>query len=144
MSHLLARLPTPVESSSKYTASVGEATGLKIIDIWINCPDEAVAEKISECLVSERLVAVSNIYPAVRSTYWWHGRVERETQVPLRLKTRAALFEKVIDQVKAMHPFETPSIVGVEIAYVNDDYRDWVIAETESSSATGRNVSGKE
>ena len=117
---------------------------MTIIDIWINCPDEAVAEEISERLVSERLVASSNIYPAIRSTYRWHGRVERETEVPLRLKTRTALVERVIDQVRAMHPFETPSIVGVEVAYVNDDYRDWVIAETEGSSATGRNVSGKD
>ncbi len=123
---------------------VGEAIALKIIDIWINCPDEAVAEEISERLVSQRLVASSNIYPAIRSTYRWHGRVERETEVPLRLKTRTSLFERVIDQVRTMHPFETPSIVGVEVAYVNDDYRDWVMAETEGATEIGRNVPVKD
>ena len=107
----------------------------KIVDIWINCPDEAVAEELSERLIGDRLVASSNIYPTIRSTYRWQGRVEGTTEVPLRLRTRAALFERVADEIRTMHPYETPGIVGVEVAYVNDDYRDWVIAETEASSA---------
>ena len=109
---------------------------MKIVDIWINCPDEAVAEVISERLVGDRLVASSNIYPAIRSTFRWQGRIERETEVPLRLRTRAAFFERVIDQVRSLHPYKTPAILGAEIAYVNDDYRDWVIAETGEPVST--------
>ena len=106
---------------------------MKIIDIWINCPDEAVAEEISEHLLGGRLVAASNIYPPIRSTYRWEGQIERKTEVPLRLRTRAALYERVIEQVKALHPYQVPAILGVEVAYVNDDYRDWVMAETEGA-----------
>lgn len=106
---------------------------MKIVDIWINCPYEAVAEEISEHLVGDRLVAASNIYPAVRSTYRWQGRIKRETEVPLRLRTRAALYERVIDKVRSLHPYEVPAILGVEVAHVNDDYRAWVMAETEGT-----------
>lgn len=106
---------------------------MKIVDIWINCPDEVVAEKISERLLGDRLVAASNIYPAIRSTYRWQGRIERATEVPLRLRTRAALVDRVIDQVRTLHPYQTPAILGVDIAYVNDEYRDWVLAETEGA-----------
>ena len=109
---------------------------MKIVDIWINCPDEAVAEKISERLVGDRLVASSNLYPAIRSTYWWQNQIEHEKEVPLRVRTRADFFERVVEQVRTLHPYETPAILGVEVAYVNDEYRDWIIAETERSSAS--------
>ena len=107
---------------------------VKIVDIWTNCPNEAIAEKISERLIGDRLVASTNIYPTIRSTYRWQGRIEGTSEVPLRLRTRAALFERVADEIRKMHPYETPGIVGAEVEYVNDDYRDWVIAETEGSS----------
>ena len=108
---------------------------MKIVDIWINCPDEAVAEKISERLVGDRLVASSNIYPKIRRTYRWQSRIEHNKEVPLRVRTRAALFERVIDQVRTLHPYERPAIVGVEVRYLNNDYRDWIIAETKESNA---------
>ncbi len=103
---------------------------MDIIDIWINCPDETVADQISEQLIDGRLAACSNIYPAIRSAYRWKGRIEREREVPLLVKSPTRLFDKVVEAVRAIHPYETPSIVGVAIAHVNDDYRDWVIAET--------------
>jgi periplasmic divalent cation tolerance protein len=104
---------------------------MDIIDIWINCPNEAAAETIADNLIERRLVACSNIYPAIRSAYHWKGRIERESEVPLLVKTRAQLFDNVAEAVRDLHPYETPSITGVDIVRVNADYRDWVIAETE-------------
>ena len=103
---------------------------MDIIDIRINCPDEAVAERIAGELVDRRLAACSNVYPMIRSAFRWKGRIERESEVPLLVKTQARLFGAIVDAVRAIHPYETPSIIGVEVAHVNDDYRDWVIAET--------------
>ncbi len=108
---------------------------MKIVDIWINCPDESVAQEISRRLVNDRLVASSNIYPAIRSTYRWHGRIESRTEVPLRLRTRADLFERVVEQARTLHPYETPAIVGVDVEYLDEHYRAWIVAETEGSAA---------
>ncbi|HSM41615.1 MAG TPA: divalent-cation tolerance protein CutA [Afifellaceae bacterium] len=103
---------------------------MSIIDIWINCPDETVARRIAEDLIDKRLAACANLYPAIRSVYRWQGAIERESEVPLLVKTRADLFDAVATAVGAIHPYETPSIIGLEIAHVNADYRDWVVAET--------------
>jgi periplasmic divalent cation tolerance protein len=103
---------------------------LAIIDIWINCPDEAVADRIAENLIDRRLVACANLYPAIRSVYRWQGGIARESEVPLLVKTRAELFDAVEKAVRANHPYETPSIIGLAIARVNADYRDWVFEET--------------
>lgn len=106
---------------------------MTIIDIWINCPDETVASRIAEDLIDKRLAACANLYPAIRSVFRWQGTIERESEVPLLVKTRPDLFGAVETAVRAIHPYETPSIVGLEIDHVNADYRDWVFAETGSS-----------
>jgi periplasmic divalent cation tolerance protein len=103
---------------------------MAIIGIWINCPDEGVAETIAEHLIDRRLAASANLYPPVRSLYRWQGAVERKSETPLLVKTRADLFGAVESAVRAFHPHETPSVTGVDIAHVDAGYRDWVFAET--------------
>ncbi|MGF1477676.1 MAG: divalent-cation tolerance protein CutA [Geminicoccaceae bacterium] len=105
---------------------------MTIIDIWINCPDQQVADRIADTLVGERLAACANIFPPIRSAFHWKGAVEREEEVPLVIKTRETLFDAVVRRARAIHPYETPSILGLPVAFVNEDYREWVIAETRS------------
>jgi periplasmic divalent cation tolerance protein len=101
-----------------------------MIEIWINCPDQESAKMISDRLMSQRRIACSNTYPEVQSSYRWKGRIENEAEVPLVVKTREDLFSSVVDEVRMLHPYETPSIIGVKVEYVNADYLDWVYAET--------------
>ena len=101
-----------------------------IIDIWVNCPTEECANRIADHLISERLAACSNLYPAISSRYHWKGRVENESEYPLLIKTRASLGDRVETAVRDLHPYETPSIIRVSIDQVNDDYSDWVYSET--------------
>jgi uncharacterized protein involved in tolerance to divalent cations len=37
-----------------------------------------------------------------------------------------------MEKVRILHPYETPSIIGVPVEHVNEDYLEWVYAETES------------
>lgn len=103
---------------------------MTIIDIWINCPSGDVAHEISESLVGERLAACTNTFTEIQSAFHWKGRVERETEIPLLVKTREDLFDAVCERVRALHPYETPGIMALEVKHVNRDYMDWVLAET--------------
>lgn len=40
---------------------------MKVIDVWINCPDKNVAEAISDHLITNRLVACSNLFECIES-----------------------------------------------------------------------------
>ena len=106
---------------------------MKLLDVWINCPDQQCAETISSQLLERRLVACSNIYPPVKSAYHWQGKIESEQEIPLLLKTRDSLFEELCKLVKELHPYEVPSIIGIPIEFVNDDYRRWLEKETEAA-----------
>jgi periplasmic divalent cation tolerance protein len=103
------------------------------VDIWINCPDHETAEKIAEICIDKRLAACANIFAPISSLYRWKGKVEKDGEVPLVLKTRAALFDAVCDAVRANHPYEVPSIVATDLVAVDKDYADWLEAETSAS-----------
>ena len=104
---------------------------MKMIEIWINCPERETAEKISDALLANRRIACANIFLEIQSSYRWKGSIEKDPEIPLVLKTREENFSLVVDEVREMHPYETPSIIGVPVEFVNRDYLDWVYAETE-------------
>jgi len=101
-----------------------------IVSVEINCPDAATARALAEALVARRLAACANVGAPIESLYHWRGRVEQAAEVPLTLKTAARLFPALAEAARALHPYETPSIVAHPVAAVTDDYRAWVIAET--------------
>ena len=101
-----------------------------IVTVEINCPDAGTARAIAEALIARRLAAAAIIHPAVESLYRWRGRLERASEVPLVLKTRAPLFPALATAARALHPYETPSILARPVAAATDDYRAWIVAET--------------
>lgn len=105
-----------------------------IIDIWINCPSEKVADTLAKELMAARLVACANRYPQIASRYFWKGEVEEAEEVPLLVKTRKELFEAVASTATKVHPYETPSILCTDVAAANQDYIDWIYQETEAES----------
>jgi len=100
------------------------------LDVWVNCPDRATAEKIADALIEARLVACANFFPPVESRYRWQGAIETAQEIPLLLKTRATHFTEICDRVTALHPDEVPSIVATELTHIERKYADWLGAET--------------
>ena len=103
---------------------------MDVIEIWINCPTAESAETIGQAILEERLAACWNIHAPIRSAYHWKGAVETATEIPLVLKTRSDLFDIVVQRVLHLHPYETPSVLGVRSELVNAEYRHWIIDET--------------
>lgn len=103
---------------------------MKMIEIWVNCPERETARRIATALMEKRLVACANIFPEIESLYRWKGAIEDEPEVPLVVKTREELFTEVAGEVQQLHPYETPSIIGIPVEEVNRDYLEWIYAET--------------
>ncbi len=102
----------------------------KFIDVLITCPDRTTAETIGRACVSERLAACANVGSPILSVYRWKGAVEEAEEVPLVLKTRAALFEKLSARVRPLHPYDVPCIVAMDLVQVDPVYAAWLDEET--------------
>ncbi len=94
------------------------------------CPDDATAAAIAHALVEARLAACVNILPAVRSVYRWQGKVEDAGETLLLAKTTQARLPALRERILALHPYELPEVIAVEVAAGLPAYLDWIAAET--------------
>jgi periplasmic divalent cation tolerance protein len=93
-------------------------------------PDRESARGIARSLVDARLAACVSIGAPVTSMYHWQGTTETADEVPLTIKTRADLFERVAAEIRARHPYELPEVVAVPITDALPEYLAWIDAET--------------
>lgn len=101
----------------------------RIVEIQITCGDAAESDAISAGLVDQRLAACVQQVP-ITSVYRWEGRVERDDEILLLVKTVASRLDDVRRFVRERHSYDVPAVTVVEVVDGTDDYLDWVRAET--------------
>jgi periplasmic divalent cation tolerance protein len=105
------------------------AAGASIL-VLTALPEHALAETLARDLLTARLAACIHIGAAVQSLYHWRGQIETAREVPLAIKTRAELYERVEATIRQRHPYELPEILAVPITYGLAAYLEWIAAET--------------
>ncbi len=107
-----------------------DSTGAQIV--LITAPSLDVAKMLGQELVKQKLAACVNITAPILSIYSWKGEIQQDEEVLLVVKTRAELVETaLIPAVKAIHPYEVPEIIALNIQAGLKDYLDWILFETE-------------
>ncbi len=104
---------------------MGELRDLPVV-VLITVPNGEVAEKIANMLVSEHLAACVNIVSDITSVYSWQGKICKDKELLLIIKTRASLMEKLVGAVRKVHPYTTPEIIALPIVAGFDGYIKWV------------------
>ncbi len=94
-------------------------------------PDRPAGERIAQALVEERLAACVNLVPGLTSIYRWQGKVEKEAECLLIIKTAAARFEAVKDRIQALHSYDLPEIIAIPISHGETGYLKWLTDNTQ-------------
>jgi len=100
--------------------------------VFCTCPDEAAAERIASALVEERHAACVNRLPGIASTYRWKGKICRDNECLLLIKTTIERFDVLSERIVALHPYELPEIIAVDIARGLPAYLGWIASETKA------------
>jgi periplasmic divalent cation tolerance protein len=95
-------------------------------------PDPEVADRIARALVEEGLAACVNRVPGVVSTYRWEGETRVDAELLLLIKTTRARFEALRTRIVALHPYELPEVIAVDVALGHEPYLAWVAQATAS------------
>eukprot|EP01062_Namystynia_karyoxenos_P081699 TRINITY_DN9030_c0_g4_i1.p2 TRINITY_DN9030_c0_g4~~TRINITY_DN9030_c0_g4_i1.p2 ORF type:complete len:152 (+),score=54.92 TRINITY_DN9030_c0_g4_i1:60-515(+) len=93
---------------------------------WVTVPSREVGERLAEGLVEARLAACVNIIPGVTSVYSWKGKVEKDSELILMLKTRTELVPSVTAYVRKHHPYEVAEVITAVIHQGNAPYLEWL------------------
>lgn len=114
---------------SDRTSNAGAQAGSpahRLVLVHTTCADRAEAERLAGELVESRLAACASVGQPVVSVYPWDGRIERDTETPLTLKTTRARFGALREHLNARHSYDVPELLAVEVVDGNADYSQWV------------------
>lgn len=97
-------------------------------------PDRATLEELGHRLVSDRLAACVNVVGGLHSIYRWEGRVESEDEAMALVKTTAGRLEDLKRRISALHPYDEPEVVSLDVTGGSESYLEWLARAVEQGS----------
>ena len=109
---------------------------MEFIFVYITCKDRNEALNVGRAVVEARFAACANVIDGMDSIYWWQGELQVEKEAILIMKSRRDLFAELTAKVKSVHSYEVPCVVALPIEQGNEDYLNWLMAETKATDIT--------
>jgi periplasmic divalent cation tolerance protein len=103
-----------------------------LVLILTTMPDDDRADTVARTLVDEQLAACVNVHGPMVSTYRWKGRVEREAERQLVIKTTRDRLSDLEARLRALHPYELPEFVVIA-ANGSEAYVNWMAEATSGA-----------
>ena len=94
------------------------------------CAGRDAAKEIAKLLVEKRLAACVQMFP-VESVYVWQEEVCDESETALFIKSKSALFDKIVAAIREIHKYEVPEIIQIPIIGGLPEYLKWIDERTE-------------
>jgi periplasmic divalent cation tolerance protein len=96
------------------------------IIVLVTTANKSEAEKISETLLREKIIACANIINPVTSFFHWQGKVDKCEECLVVMKSRRDLFAELAQQVKRLHSYEVPEVLAFPIVEGSEAYLAWL------------------
>ncbi|HEY7531346.1 MAG TPA: divalent-cation tolerance protein CutA [Nitrospiraceae bacterium] len=104
-----------------------------VLLVFVTAANRSEALKISERAVRTKLAACGNVLPKIESVFRWKGKIERQQEVLVILKTTVRRYQALERMIKAAHSYQVPEIIAVSVVQGSRPYLDWVRRETTSN-----------
>lgn len=109
------------------------STHARIVLTTAGTADEA--RRLGRTLVEEKLAACATLVPQVESIYQWQGRVETAGEALLLLKTEADKLAQLERRLHALHSYDTPEFLVLEVDAGSERYLRWLRDSVSPSEA---------
>lgn len=87
---------------------------------------EEQAYQIARELVARRQAACVNVLPGMRSVYRWKGKICKDGELLLVIKTLEGELEGVRQSIQELHSYELPEILAFPVSYAEPNFLDWI------------------
>jgi len=98
---------------------------MKPLLVYITTKNENEAKKIAEHVIRKKLASCANIIPGMKSIYKWKGKMVKDNEALLILKTFDNRYSKLEKEVKKIHSYTVPCIIALPIQKGNKEYLQW-------------------
>ena len=89
-------------------------------------PNIVEAETLAEKIIESKLAACVQILPPMTSVYVWEGKVQKETEHLLLIKTLDEKYDELAAFITANHRYEIAEIVAIDVQNVSAPYLKWL------------------
>ncbi len=103
---------------------------IEFILVLTTVPSMEKGEEIARKLVEERVSACVTVVSSEASFYWWEGKIEKEKEFFLFIKTKRSLYKKLEELILSLHPYTVPEIIALPIFEGFEKYLNWLKKET--------------
>jgi periplasmic divalent cation tolerance protein len=107
---------------------------MRAIAVITTVGTEEQAYLIAREIVARRQAACVNILPGVRSIYRWKGKICKDGELMLVVKTLEKEFDAVAATIRELHSYEIPEILSFTVSHGERGFLDW-IAESVDKEA---------
>ena len=91
-------------------------------------PGFSEGASLAERLVQEKLAACVQIVPQITSVYFWEGKIQKENEQLLLIKTTEEKYSELEAFLTQYHSYDVPEIVAIRSENVSGPYRAWMEA----------------
>ena len=95
---------------------------------------EEQAYLIAREIVARRQAACVNIVPAIRSIYRWQGKICKDGELLLIVKTLQQEFEGVAATIRELHSYELPEVLSFEVSQGDQGFLDWIASSVDKEA----------
>jgi periplasmic divalent cation tolerance protein len=94
--------------------------------VLTTCGNDEDANALARLLVERRLAACVNAVGNVVSTYRWQGRVQRDQETLLIIKTTRARLTALEQTIRVESKYELPELIALPIEAGSAPYLHWL------------------
>jgi periplasmic divalent cation tolerance protein len=87
---------------------------------------EEQANLIAREIVARRQAACVNIVPGIRSIYRWKGKICKDGELLLIVKTLEDEFEGIAATIRELHNYELPEILSFSVVRGEQGFLQWI------------------
>lgn len=98
-------------------------------------PNRDVAENLAEGILDNRLAACVQMAD-IRSFFIWEGKLQKEGEVALYIKTTKACYRDLEAHILECHPYDVPEIIMLPIVGGLPDYLGWIDVTTVGANCS--------
>jgi periplasmic divalent cation tolerance protein len=95
---------------------------------------EEQAYLIAREIVARRQAACVNIFPGVRSIYRWKGKICKDGELLLIVKTMEGEFEGVAATIRELHSYELPEILSFAVTRGEPGFLEWIVNSVDKEA----------
>ena len=94
--------------------------------VFTTTSDFVEGEKLARSLVNAKLAACVQILPKVTSVYSWEGKIRKDEEFLLIIKSLPEKYPELEAFIAGNHSYDVPEIVAIDAEHTSASYHQWL------------------